>query len=591
MKTIFWNKSRLMKRALVPGAIFLLLVLFILLVRSSRSGSGEPSNVIRSERFQHLNTIKEPFLDLTKNGNFEPDEEPIKEGPGEGGEPYTLPESRKVEASKSIGLHKGICVTASDDISLTRAIPDTRMEECKHWNYPEYMGLTASIVLVFHNEGFSTLMRNVHTIFKRSPPEMIEEIILVDDCSNLEDTKDKLEEYIKRWNGKVKIFRNTEREGLIRTRNTGAQKSKGDVVIFLDAHCEVNRNWLPPLLAPIYRNRKTMTVPFIDGVNYKSFEYRPVYAANALVRGIWEWGFFYKEMDLTPEQVAKRKSKSEPYKSPTHAGGLFAIDRKYFEELGYYDDGLHIWGGEQYELSFKIWQCGGSIEWIPCSRIGHIYRGPVPAGYHVADKCKSKNDAPYIVQKNYKRVIEVWWEDKYKEFFYTRDPLTRYLDHGDISKQLEFKKRNECKSFAWFMENVAPDQLIKFPELPPNLFWGEMRNHGSDTCFDTMNHGPGGKPGLSGCYGTGNQLARLNTKGQIGMGERCLDVEGNVPKIVVCPEGSVSGPWEYDVEKKTMLHTRLVKCLAVNPSNSELIMRKCESSSLHHQWTWKESRP
>ena len=64
-----------------------------------------------------------------------------------------------------------------------------------------------------------------------------------------------LDDYILRFNGKVRLIRNSERQGLIRTRSRGAVEARGEVIVFLDAHCEVNKNWLPPLLAPIYYDR------------------------------------------------------------------------------------------------------------------------------------------------------------------------------------------------------------------------------------------------------------------------------------------------------------------------------------------------
>ena len=74
----------------------------------------------------------------------------------------------------------------SDQIAVDRRIPDLRSNHCKNikynrsWNVPK-----TSIIMTFHNEAWSTLLRSVHSILNRSPEYLVEEIILIDDFSNM----------------------------------------------------------------------------------------------------------------------------------------------------------------------------------------------------------------------------------------------------------------------------------------------------------------------------------------------------------------------------------------------------------------------
>lgn len=111
---------------------------------------------------------------------------------------------------------------------------------------------TVSVVVPFFNEHWSTLLRTVYSVLNRSPPELIVEIILVDDSSNKQFLKDKLDQYVSKYLPKVKIVRLSERSGLIVARLAGAKVATGDVLIFLDSHTEANTNWLPPLLGRVH---------------------------------------------------------------------------------------------------------------------------------------------------------------------------------------------------------------------------------------------------------------------------------------------------------------------------------------------------
>lgn len=122
---------------------------------------------------------------------------------------------------------------ASDLISLNRSLPDARSDECKSLSYTDKLP-TTSVIIIFHNEGWTTLLRTVWSVINLSPPELIKEIILVDDMSTWTFLKRPLQDYIEVLPEQIKLIRTLKREGLIRARLIGASHATVSFIIIYE---------------------------------------------------------------------------------------------------------------------------------------------------------------------------------------------------------------------------------------------------------------------------------------------------------------------------------------------------------------------
>ena len=186
--------------------------------------------------------------------------------------------------------------------------------------------------------------------------------------------KEPLDAYIKQFS-KVKILRSDKRQGLIKARLRGAAIAKGPVITFLDSHIECTAGWLEPLLDRIAEHSRTVVCPVIVEINDNTFKISEYESPRHLHIGAFDWNLNFNWYEI-PQREQKRRINpaSDPLQTPAMAGGLFSIDKQFFEQLGTYDPSFEFWGAENLELSFKTWMCGGILEILPCSNVGHIYR-------------------------------------------------------------------------------------------------------------------------------------------------------------------------------------------------------------------------
>ncbi|KAK0415677.1 hypothetical protein QR680_012054 [Steinernema hermaphroditum] len=450
----------------------------------------------------------------------------------------------------------------SDKIGPRRKIPDTRNSMCATERYSDDLP-RASIVICYYNEVASVLIRMVNSILDRTPPNLIHEILLIDDHSDLDPTVEHdVSEYAREnWSQDVvKMMKTEKNQGLIRAKMFGASKSTGDVLVFLDSHCEVNQKWLEPMLDRINEDPKRVVCPIIDIINADTMQY----VASPVCKGGFTWSLLFKWDYPSRDYFEDKQNYIRPLKSATMAGGLFAIRRDYFFELGQYDGGMDVWGAENVEISFRIWMCGGSLEIVPCSRVGHIFRKRRPYGIGVDS-----------MGKNSVRAAKVWLDEYQEKFFEAKPYLKSMKDKENVTEMMSLREKLHCKPFKWYLENVYPELL---PGNVPQLgaehkepMWNEKASkyqvRVKDTNFCLAADSPQGRISrgarvlIEPCKNVRQQTWRWTERGELrpmGSSTLCLDsLKG--PRLLKCHYQGAHQEWKTMDEK--LFNAAIGKCI------------------------------
>ncbi|XP_076839932.1 polypeptide N-acetylgalactosaminyltransferase 6-like isoform X2 [Brachyhypopomus gauderio] len=484
-----------------------------------------------------------------------PPEKP--EGPGANGRAFVMD---KLSPAELIEKEKGMAATgfnqfASDRISLHRSLGnDTRHTECVERRFSRCPPLPdTSVIIVFHNEAWSTLLRTIYSVLHTSPALLLREIILVDDASTHDHLKAPLEMHVELLKV-VRVVRQKQRKGLVPARLLGAREAQGQVLTFLDSHCECFDGWLEPLLVQLVKEPRAVVSPEIAVIDPNTLKFaKPIPGDRPRNRGSFDWALNFAWESVPVQEKLIYKDETYPVKTPVFAGGLFSIYKDFFEHIGSYDDQMEIWGGENIEMSFRV------------------------------------------------RAAEVWMDD-YKNIFYRRNKKAADIAHnksyGDILHRLELRKSLDCKNFSWYLENVYPEAFV--PELLPAQF-GSLKNLGSSTCLDIGEKRPIRKPViLYTChYMGGNQHFEYTSQQELQHNtalQLCLHatIEPEPVRIELCSTkgpGKATAPqqeWTLSLlsaEYYLLLSKVFNKCLTVE--GGKAIMKNCNPADKYQHWVFR----
>ncbi|XP_063448156.1 polypeptide N-acetylgalactosaminyltransferase 5-like [Mytilus trossulus] len=461
-------------------------------------------------------------------------------------------------------------IYVSDLVSVHRTLDPNMVDpRCKSIMYNENLD-PCTVIIPFRDEAWSLLIRTLHSVLDRTPHSILEEIVLVDDGSTEDDLKYKLDLYVS-YLPKVRIMRLQKSLGKMAACQKAVDLVKTTHFALLDSHSEVYDGWLQPLLQRLTENPKLFVTPMVGNIYSSTLKYFYHYPKDLYedFKGMTFDFFLYQQWSPFKKEYIKTLKPTEPIRIPGHQGNAFAVNTNFFMQLGGFDPGMKVWGAIQMELMFKYVMCGGDMESLPCSHVGHVYRSSM----------KWNKEIHEFKTSNQYRVAEVWM-DEYKHLLFERDGNYTFQT-GDVSERKKIRERNNCKSFKYFLDHI---QEIVHLYIPDNLkASGAIIRPGQKTCLSIYR-----KIVLDKCYWRGkDQFWEWSADKEIRHGVDCLVPKG---KDGVGKENcnfNTVVQWEYRQDNQIQ-HKDSGLCLTVY-NNKKLKLAQCTGSG-EQIWIWNRKK-
>jgi glycosyltransferase involved in cell wall biosynthesis len=266
------------------------------------------------------------------------------------------------------------------------------------------------------------------------------EVIIVDDDSDTDLSKH-IDPSLE-----IVYVRNSERLGVARSRNAGARKAAGDLLVFLDAHVCFAPGWVEA----VCREREALANGVVTPAIFIIRDFMQFLALSTELRAPWPvrlraltgsrrilYGYQMTPLP-TPQTLPNfaRKS-SEAFTVPIAGSAALCVRRDVFFRLGAFEDELSGFGGhEDAELCMRCWSFGGWVLVLPSVHCFHYTaRRRQPIDYASKPFHSEYFEPGFQDEQGVENALRMFYLHLPDRKF--QDLLDRYKDHPGFTPDLD----------------------------------------------------------------------------------------------------------------------------------------------------------